>query len=78
MKCINKIDECLSYLFVGPSGVGKTYLAKSFGEEIFKKDTLKITVSKKPVTTTIESKKDITTQTGNTSSVKTDEKTEER
>ncbi len=48
------------------------------GEEIFKKDTLKITVSKKPVTTTTESKKDTTTQTGDTSSVKTDEKTEER
>ena len=45
LKCINKIDECLSYLFVGPSGVGKTYLAKSFGEEIFKKNVFKIDMS---------------------------------
>ena len=38
-------DECLSYLFAGPSGVGKTYLAKIFGEEIFKKQVFKIDMS---------------------------------
>ena len=45
LKCLNKTDECLSYLFIGPSGVGKTYLARSFGEEIFKKNVFKIDMS---------------------------------
>ena len=45
LKCLNKTDECLSYLFIGPSGVGKTYLARSFGEEIFKKNIFKIDMS---------------------------------
>ena len=45
LKCLNPNDECLSFLFVGPSGVGKTYLAKLFGEEIFKKNVFKIDMS---------------------------------
>ena len=45
LKYLNKTDECLSYLFMGPSGVGKTYLARSFGEEIFKKNVFKIDMS---------------------------------
>lgn len=45
LKCQNKTNECLSYLFVGPSGVGKTYLAKLFGEEIFKKNVFKLDMS---------------------------------
>ncbi len=45
LKCLNKTDECLSYLFIGPSGVGKTYLAQLFGEEIFKKNVFKIDMS---------------------------------
>ena len=35
----------MSYLFVGPSGVGKTFLAKVFGEEIFKKNVFKLDMS---------------------------------
>lgn len=45
LKCQNKTNECLSYLFVGPSGVGKTFLAKVFGEEIFKKNVFKLDMS---------------------------------
>lgn len=45
LKCQNKANECLSYLFVGPSGVGKTFLAKVFGEEIFKKNVFKLDMS---------------------------------
>lgn len=45
MKFLNKGDECLSYLFVGSSGIGKTYLAKSFGEEVFGKNVFKIDMS---------------------------------
>lgn len=45
MKIFNKNDECLSYLFVGSSGIGKTLLAKLFGEEIFGKNVFKLDMS---------------------------------
>lgn len=45
MKFFNKSDECLSYLFVGSSGIGKTYLAKLFGEEIYGKNVFKVDMS---------------------------------
>lgn len=38
-------NECVSYLFAGPSGVGKTYTAKVFGEEMFKDSVFKLDMS---------------------------------
>ena len=40
-----KDDKCYSLMFVGPSGVGKTQLAKIFGENLVGKNVIKLDMS---------------------------------